>query len=71
MPQGLKDRRKIAPASTYHKWYFPGCTNVVETTSRLLLHPAVRRELVSEWLKGLPGDDRKIVDEDIKDVEFA
>ena len=29
------------------------------------------REPVREWLKGLPVDDRKIVGEDIKDVEFA
>lgn len=29
------------------------------------------REPVREWLKGLPADDRKIVGEDIKDVEFA
>lgn len=29
------------------------------------------REPVREWLKGLPAEDRKIVGEDIKDVEFA
>jgi phage-related protein len=29
------------------------------------------RERVREWLKGLPAYDRKIVGEDIKDVEFA
>ena len=29
------------------------------------------REPVQEWLKGLPAEDRKIVGEDIKDVEFA
>ena len=29
------------------------------------------REPVREWSKGLPADDRKIVGEDIKDVEFA
>ncbi|MCP4617719.1 MAG: type II toxin-antitoxin system RelE/ParE family toxin [Bradyrhizobium sp.] len=29
------------------------------------------REPVREWLKGLPADDRKIVGEDIKDMEFA
>jgi hypothetical protein len=29
------------------------------------------REPVREWLKALPADDRKIVGEDIKDVEFA
>jgi phage-related protein len=29
------------------------------------------REPVREWLKDLPADDRKIVGEDIKDVEFA
>ena len=29
------------------------------------------REPVREWLKDLPGDDRKAVGEDIKDVEFA
>jgi len=38
---------------------------------RLFLRVAVRREPVREWLKGLPDDDRKIVGEDIKDVEFA
>jgi phage-related protein len=29
------------------------------------------REPVREWLKGLSVEDRKIVGEDIKDVEFA
>jgi len=29
------------------------------------------REPVREWLRGLPGEDRKILGEDIKDVEFA
>jgi hypothetical protein len=29
------------------------------------------REPVREWLKGLSADDRKIVGEDIKDIEFA
>ena len=29
------------------------------------------REPVREWLKSLPAGDRKIVGEDIKDVEFA
>jgi hypothetical protein len=29
------------------------------------------REPVREWLKGLPQDDRRILGEDIKDVEFA
>ena len=29
------------------------------------------REPVREWLKGLPLEDRKIIGEDIKDVEFA
>jgi len=29
------------------------------------------REPVGEWLKELPLDDRRIVGEDIKDVEFA
>lgn len=29
------------------------------------------RQPVREWLKALPADDRRIVGEDIKDVEFA
>jgi hypothetical protein len=29
------------------------------------------RETVRTWLKGLDRDDRKIVGEDIKDVEFS
>jgi phage-related protein len=29
------------------------------------------REPVREWLKGLDREDRKIIGEDIKDVEFA
>jgi phage-related protein len=29
------------------------------------------REPVREWLRDLPGEDRKIVGEDIKDVEFS
>src|SRR5258708_21167651 len=29
------------------------------------------REPVRDWLKALPADDRKIVGEDIKDVEFS
>jgi phage-related protein len=46
-----------------------------ETTARFLLRPFLRPRAgsgpVREWLKGLPSDDRKIVGEDIKDVEFA
>jgi len=29
------------------------------------------REPVREWLKGLEADDRKLIGEDIKDVEFS
>jgi hypothetical protein len=29
------------------------------------------REPVREWLKGLSAEDRKIIGEDIKDVEFG
>ena len=29
------------------------------------------REPVREWLKGLEAEDRKVIGEDIKDVEFA
>jgi phage-related protein len=29
------------------------------------------REPVREWLKGLPLEDRKVIGEDIKDVEYA
>ncbi|MGO9268937.1 MAG: hypothetical protein ACLQOO_01520 [Terriglobia bacterium] len=29
------------------------------------------REPVREWLKSLPAQDRKIIGEDIKDVEFS
>ena len=29
------------------------------------------REPVREWLKSLPAEDRRIIGEDIKDVEFA
>jgi phage-related protein len=29
------------------------------------------REPVREWLKGLEADDRKVIGEDIKDVEFS
>ncbi len=29
------------------------------------------REPVREWLKGLSAEDRKIIGEDVKDVEFA
>ena len=29
------------------------------------------REPVRDWLKGLDRDDRKVVGEDIKDVEFS
>lgn len=32
---------------------------------------ATGRELVREWLKSLDADDRKIVGEDVKDVEYA
>ncbi len=32
---------------------------------------ATGREPVREWLKGLDTDDRKIVGEDVKDVEYA
>jgi len=42
-----------------------------ETTARFFYALSSGREPVREWLKGLPADDRKIVGEDIKDVEFA
>jgi phage-related protein len=29
------------------------------------------REPVREWLRGLDGEDRKVIGEDIKDVEFS
>ena len=29
------------------------------------------REPVREWLKDLPADDRRVIGEDIKDVEFS
>jgi phage-related protein len=29
------------------------------------------REAVREWLKGLEAEDRKVIGEDIKDVEFS
>ncbi len=29
------------------------------------------REPVREWLKGLESEDRKVIEEDIKDVEFS
>lgn len=31
----------------------------------------IGREPVREWLKGLDGEDRKIIGEDIKEVEFS
>ncbi|HMM92353.1 type II toxin-antitoxin system RelE/ParE family toxin [Bradyrhizobium sp.] len=42
-----------------------------ETTSGLFLRFAVGPGAVREWLRDLSQDDRRIVGEDIKDVEFA
>jgi len=39
--------------------------------ARLFARRAPGREPVREWLKGLDTADRKVVGEDIKDVEFS
>jgi phage-related protein len=40
-----------------------------QTPARILL--PLRREPVREWLKGLNPEERKVIGEDIKDVEFS
>ncbi len=42
-----------------------------EATAGRLLRPGHGREPVREWLRTLDRADRKIVGEDIKDVEFS
>jgi len=42
-----------------------------EAVTCCFLRSAVGREPVREWLKALDDDDRKVIGEDIKDVEFS
>ena len=52
----------------YHKWYVnAGLKQLPARFYRL----DSGREPVREWLKELDPDDRRIVGEDIKDVEFS
>jgi phage-related protein len=54
---------------TYQKWY-----SMEKAPKRLparFYRTLSGREPVREWLRELPEDDRKIVGEDIKDVEFS
>ena len=51
--------------------YFGTLLYGAKTHSCTILPDAWRPEPVREWLKELPADDRGIVGEDIKDVEFA
>lgn len=57
--------------SVYQKWYRytlnPGLKRLPARFYRL----DSGREPVREWLKGLGPEDRRIIGEDIKDVEFS
>jgi phage-related protein len=53
----------------YQKWY-KGLAGMKRLPAYFYALPS-GREPVREWLKVLSADDRKIVGEDIKDVEFA
>jgi hypothetical protein len=54
---------------TYHKWYVSG--EPMKQLPAFFYVLASGREPVREWLKDFSAEDRKIVGEDIKDVEFA
>jgi phage-related protein len=47
------------------------CRQLMKQLPAFFYALASGREPVREWLKRLPAGDRKIVGEDIKDVEFA
>jgi phage-related protein len=55
----------------YQKWYKSPCGITLKRLPAFFYALPSGREPVRDWLKGLPKDDRKIVGEDIKDIEFA
>jgi phage-related protein len=63
-----RDRRL---AAWYHFWYnLRGGGRVKRLPAAFYQLPS-GREPVRDWLKGLSSADRKIIGEDIKDVEFS
>src|SRR4051812_12752654 len=52
---------------SYHFWY----ENHREAPSRFCLRIAIGACPVREWIRSLDAADRKIIGEDIKDVEFS
>jgi phage-related protein len=55
----------------YQKWYTLSAKVDLKRLPAFFYALPCGREPVREWLKELSEDDRKIVGEDIKDVEFA
>src|SRR5713226_8405216 len=58
-------------AHAYQKWYLTKREACVKRLPAVFYRLASGREPVREWLKALGDDDRKIMGEDIKDVEFS
>lgn len=57
-------------ALKYQIWYYFGRRSC-EAITRRLLPAASGREPIRDWLKSLDAEDRKVIGEDIKDVEFS
>jgi len=55
----------------YHNWYTTAEETRVKRLPAAFYCLSSGREPVREWLKALGDDDRKIIGEDIKDVEFS
>ncbi len=55
---------------TDHFWYMRRAASMKRLPARFYEMPS-GREPVREWIKGLDRDDRRIIGEDIKDVEFS
>ena len=55
----------------YRSWYYSLVDRFTKRLPARFYRNPSGREPVREWLRELTGDDRKIIGEDIKDVEFS
>jgi phage-related protein len=55
----------------HQKWYTSLVGPSLKRLPARFYRSAGGREPVREWLKGLDAEDRKLIGEDIKDVEFS
>lgn len=68
--QDIEITAKFSIARPYQKWYYDAEQFMKRLPAAFYKLPS-GREPVREWLKALDRADRKLVGEDIKDVEFS